>query len=115
MSFNDNTPDEMTDDEARALVGTYFQVSRRHRIVKRLPEGVTGIEALVTACGRDDALKWATGMGEFHAGDHYLRVYGAEKDELYLTRDAFDAYRKAGGDTYSAQVLTPELRGSRPR
>jgi len=113
MSFNDNTPDEMTDDEARALVGVYFQVSRRHRIVKRLPEDMTGVEALVRACGRDDALKWAMGMGEFKSGDQYLRVYGAEKDELYLTRDTFDAYRKAGGDTYAAQVLAPEHRGSR--
>ena len=114
MSFNDNTADDIDEEGARALVGIYFQVSRRHRLVQKLPDGMTGIEALIAASGgRDDAREWAERLGEWSAGDQYLRVYG--KEELYLTRDAFDAYRKAGGDTYSAQVLTPELRGSRPR
>jgi hypothetical protein len=92
---------------AAELVGKWFQVSRRYRTVARLPDGMTGIEALIEAQAQSeyphpDYEKWAKGMGEGSAGDHFLRCY-AKKQELWmeLGRRTFEAYRKAGGETYA--------------
>jgi hypothetical protein len=84
---------------AKLLGGEWFQVSRRYRIVARLPEGKTGIEALSEASGRPE---WAAGLRETNAGDQFLRVYAT--DTRTLDRPTFAAFRKAGGGTYSRRA-----------
>jgi hypothetical protein len=88
----------------------WFQISRGHRHVARLPEGKTGVEALIASYSersgrgtREDYERWARRGGEGSAGDSYLRTY-ASRDGLgrQLTRVAFEAFRAAGGDTYQA-------------
>lgn len=77
----------------------YFQVSRRYRIVVRLPEGKSGIQILSEVSGKP---QWALQLGEAQAGDYYLRVY-AESAGLWLklTVAQWNAWRAAGGRTYS--------------
>jgi hypothetical protein len=88
---------DMTAEEA--IAGGYFQVSRAHRRVARLPPGKTGVQALVEAAG-ENRVDWAKGLGEGGAGDQYLRVY--TKDAVVLSREEFARFRALGGDTYRA-------------
>lgn len=91
------------EDEARRMVGSWFQISRAYRTVARLPPGETGVEALARAARHDDcdSVSWAHCLGEYHAGDHYLRCYaGSENNVTTMTPGAFAAYRKAGGGPY---------------
>lgn len=90
----------------------WWQVSRRHRSIARLPYKTTGIWALIQAClkhggvPRQDVEKWATGLGETHAGDHYLRCYADyEGNTRDLDIPTFAAFRKLGGQTYRAKNL----------
>lgn len=84
----------------------WYQVSRNHRIVARLPEGKTGIQALIDAETRLDRERWAQRMGEGNAGDHYLRCHAMRRDGDWqqLTNVAFNAFRAAGGDTYRTKA-----------
>jgi hypothetical protein len=83
----------------------WFQISRAYRTVARLPEGKTGIQALIDATKdrREDAERWANGLGEASAGDHYLRVHSPKKDQLELTFHEFAAFRRMGGGTYQGK------------
>lgn len=74
----------------------WFQISGKFRVAARLPEGMTGIEALKTLNIREP--EWAERMGEEHAGDHYLRCSGQQAKEL--TQDEWTAFKAAGGTTY---------------
>jgi hypothetical protein len=82
----------------------WYQVSRRFRTVARLPDGMTGIEALARdarkSYGRDSE-EWANMLGERSAGDHWLRCF-ADKKGCWkeLDQPTFDAFRKLGGRTY---------------
>lgn len=58
----------------------WFQVSGKYRIAARLPEGMTGVEALKTLNISEP--EWAERMGEGNAGDHYLRCGNGEQKEL---------------------------------
>lgn len=97
-------------DAAKTLIEEgWYQTSRRHRMLSRLPYKTTGVFALIQAClryggiPRQDVEKWATGMGETHAGDHYLRVYaGYDGNDKTVDIPTFAAYRKLGGDTYTS-------------
>lgn len=102
---------EVTEDHieaARRLIEEgWYQVSRRHRLLSRLPEKTTGKEALINAEGRSsrsrrETERWANALGDFHAGDQYLRCY-AHLDQNCCEVDipTFAAYRKLGGGTYS--------------
>ncbi len=89
----------------------WYQVSRNARMVARLPEGQTGIEALIDAQRaspvRSDYALWARRMGEGSAGDYYLRCHALrDRPELHkeLTREEFAAFRKAGGETYMTKT-----------
>lgn len=96
------------DLDGASLVGTWFQTSRRCRLVARLPEGQSGIEALSRATiSRKsilreilEAVDWALQLGEEGAGDMYLRCHAPGHDRMALTPDQFDAFRAAGGNTY---------------
>lgn len=106
----------------------WFQTSARHRMVARLPEGCTsGVTALIENRLRDvesrtdwsEPLKeywrqewvfWARGLGEWSAGDHYLRCYAPEEDSRKLTVEQFAAFKKAGGGTYG--TIQSSFRGS---
>jgi len=91
----------------RLLAEGWCQTSRRFRCVARLPPGQTGVEALIDASRRHrsfplaDLERWARGLGERHAGDHYLRCH-AEQDgnSRQLDIPTFAAFRKLGGNTY---------------
>lgn len=76
---------------------TWFQVSGKFRLVCRLPEGLTGKQALAAAAKHTDVQKWVDGMGEEHAGDHYLRCYAAHEE---LNEVEWRAFKKTGGSTY---------------
>lgn len=88
-------------------VNVWFQTSRSGRLVGRLPEGKTGIEALIeyeknSERTRPDYEAWVMGMGEGAAGDYYLRCHGMRGPQnKQLTRAAFDAFRANGGTTYN--------------
>ena len=77
----------------------WFQVSRSHRSLARLPDGMTGIEALESIS--KDRPGWAAGMGEGNAGEHFMRVYGRDPElRAELTPEEFELFRKAGGKSY---------------
>lgn len=80
-------------------VDRWFQISRKHRIVARFPDGIKdGHSALGSIRGVDF---WVYRLPEQDAGDHFLRVY-AERQGLTreLTKEEFEAFRAAGGRTY---------------
>lgn len=69
----------------------YWQVSGKHRIVARLPDGLSGKRALARHMSIEN-------MTEREAGDHYLRVFG---DVVQLTPVEWAEFRAAGGTTYA--------------
>lgn len=72
--------------KAQELVAQgYYQVSRRYRLVARLPPGYTGRKAL-----REKNPKLASEMSEAHCRDHFLRVYA---EHLELDAETFVAFR----------------------
>jgi len=81
----------------------YYQVSRRFRTLARLPKGKTGMEALLEATDElqpMDAVKWVKGLGEGHAGDHFLRCHAGKNVQIILTEEEFHMFRKLGGGCY---------------
>lgn len=94
---------------ARDLIANgFYQVSRKHRMVARLPHGKTGRQALAEASGRSD---WAHAMSEASAGDHFLRCH-TDRNGLCVTVDraTFEEFRRLGGDTYLAGPRTNAAR-----
>lgn len=116
MTFiiRDPTPEEVA--EATALVGTWFQVSRKHRMIARFPDGMTAKEALRSVMGKHTGLpvrdilpreeEWIEKLGNDSAGDQFLGVYSGYYDELHKTLSVvgFKAFRAAGGDTYGGYM-----------
>lgn len=101
-----------TDDELRTLIAQgYKQISARYRILARLPEGKTGINALVEAemaawqrrgsikpdYWPDHYVKWANQLGEIVAGNYFRRVWA--KDDLRVTLSPIELrrFRHLGG------------------
>lgn len=86
----------------------FYQTSRKYGMLSKLPDGMSGIGALKAAVragklqGNDE--QWAENMGEWHAGDFYLRVCAPRKDKLELWpdhMDVFEEFRAQGGGTFS--------------
>jgi hypothetical protein len=108
----DGTPIDVTEEHletARCLIEEgWHQVSRRYRSLARLPDGLSGVTALIDAELRSeyphpDLESWAKGLGDTHAGDHYLRCYALRDGNVCeLDIPTFAAFRKLGGDTYMA-------------
>lgn len=86
------TPEE----KAKKLVEDgYEQISRKYRTLARLPEGMTGIEALRSA---DPFLAQRfLDNAERAAKEQYMRVYSKAEDRAELTVEEFNAYLKATG------------------
>ena len=96
--------------EAQALIDAgWYQTSRRWRMIARLPEGKTGIEALIEArlkhitVRRDywisETKRWANMLGEESSAEQFRRCYAHETPGLHRTLDkeTFDAFRRLGG------------------
>jgi hypothetical protein len=71
----------------------YFQVSGRHRMIARLPLGMTGIEAC-KAQGKDF---FNPNWDESSATDQYLRCFA--KDTLTLSYEEWKQFKLQGGKT----------------
>lgn len=113
------TPEETA--EAASLVGTWFQVSRKHRMIARFPDGKTPKEALRSVMGKHTGLpvreitpheeKWIEALGNDSAGDQFLCVYAGYYKELNMTLSVvgFKAFRAAGGDTYGGYMYKKKI------
>lgn len=79
-------------DYVRQLVAQgYKQVSSRYRIVARLPDGMTGIEALESV---DASLaKHMRDTMNKQAAEQYLRVYAPLEQKVELTEEEWIAWR----------------------
>lgn len=101
--FETGTRVEVTADHirfARQLVEDgWYQTSRRHRHVARLPDGMTGVEALARA-ERFSNLPFRC-TDEDIAGEAYLSRHAAhELNRCELDIPTFAAFKKVGGDRY---------------
>jgi hypothetical protein len=89
----------------------YYQISRRSRTLACLPKGKTGMEALLEATKDmrpDEAKEWVEGMGEGHAGDHFLRCHAKDGLTIILTEEEFHMFRKLGGGCYAQKCAERE-------
>lgn len=73
----------------------YKQVSSKYRMVGKLPDGMTGIQALATV--DPELAKRMQQTADASAEHQYLRVY--DKATLKLTEEEFQDFKKAGGST----------------
>ena len=81
----------------------YYQVSRKYRTLARLPNGMTGKQALLTVAKKIrpwDAEKWVDCLGEGSAGEYYLRCHSSKEDQLEIGESLFRVFRFLGGNTY---------------
>lgn len=108
------TPEEFA--EAAKLVGTWFQVSRRYRMIARLPEGMTPKDALRAAMRKHadgpprDLLPHEeariTDTPDDIAAGQFLCIYSGYYEELHGTLSVvmFKAFRAVGGGFYRARA-----------
>lgn len=97
------------EDAQRLIDDGFYQVSRKFRLLAKLPTGKDGIQALIE--GETEAYKrtggtpradleiWAKRIGPVQAADHYLSCHAPT---IEVSRETFDAFRKLGGNTYRA-------------
>lgn len=85
----------------------YYQISRRWRILGRLPNGKDGTQALLDIVESDRQYnheEWARLLSERDAGDHFLRCHAGVRGNVGKTIEVdpatFAEYRKRGGGTY---------------
>jgi len=103
---SDTLPLPVAERIARRLIDEgWYQTSRKFRCLARLPEGMTGKEALLEEAKKErpwDAEKWVNCLGERSAGDHWLRCYSRRVEECnqQVSQKVFDAFRRLGGGTY---------------
>lgn len=86
----------MSRDMTKMVEDGYQQISRKYRLVARLPKGETGLEALK----RVDLRSYLRIMNqaEHSAADTYRRMHAREEgNEIELDEKEFEAFRKAGG------------------
>ncbi len=81
-------------------MGRWYQTSRKHRMIARLPDGKSGIEALTDAVG-------PRRLSEALAGDQFLRVHARGDLVKVLHPAGFAAFRRHGGGTYAGQEGRP--------
>lgn len=105
MGFDFNIPEKSKLTAEELIDEGYFQISRKYRMLAKLPDGQTGIQALIEAHQkrtyvRPDLIRWAYGLGEYHCGDSYLRGFAPA---IEVDKETFDEFRKLGGTTYFGQ------------
>lgn len=98
--IRDPTKEELIKAEQLIKEG-YYQISRKYRHIAKLPEGMTGKQALKTVTSIERHY-WVDAMGESSAGDHYLSCYSPTNLRIVLDIPTFMAFRQAGGNTYRA-------------
>lgn len=79
-------------EQAQKLINEgYCQVSGRYRILAKLPEGKTAVEALIEADPR-----WKAKFEDIALGQ-YLRVYSQTECQAELDIETFAEFRRLGG------------------
>lgn len=74
----------------------WFSISNRYRLIARLPEGKTGLEALKERA--PESFEHIMQHAEQLAADEYRRTYARQHgDEVELSSEDYSAFRKAGG------------------
>jgi hypothetical protein len=102
MNIINRDPKQEDLDRAKQLIADgYYQISRKSRIVARLPTGMTGKQALKSVTP-ESRHYWVDAMRDSRAGEHYLRCYGIPDHSIQLDVPTFAAFRHLGGDTYQA-------------
>lgn len=91
----------------------YVQTSRRYFMIARVPPGkdprdtlfdaemarieASNLPAETVEYWRKHYRRWADGLGESGARDHYARRHASGDDKLTLTAEEFASFRAAGG------------------
>lgn len=104
--------EDRVEKATRLIHEGYHQISAKYGILAKLPDGHTGVDALIDACLSEWKQKgsirpeywpkhyreWARGLGERVAADHFRRVY-AEGYGLTVTVDqaTLKVFRACGG------------------
>ena len=113
----------MTREERAALKlidDCWYQTSRKYCLLAKLPEGKSGVEALIDYATKHDirpgdTKEWAEMLGEASAGDQFLRCTTNPQYKKTVDSKVFEAFRRLGGGTYGDTYLrgktTPWLRG----
>ena len=99
ISWLEDEDPEKAFEVARRLVALgYLSISHRYRIVRRLPPGMTGKEALARACSERGHKGYPT-LDEDSSRSQFLRCYSNFKGapELVLGREMFREFKRAGG------------------
>jgi hypothetical protein len=83
---------------ARELVAAGYQsISNKYRLVARLPEGKTGLEAL--AMVNPDLAAHFLENANLSAARQFMRVYAKEPERLELNAEEFKAFKANGGQS----------------
>lgn len=78
----------------------YRLINRRYLAVARLPDGMTGQQALRSAFNGDRDADWIDKLTDEQAGNHFRRVYAYYTGAplvLELDRETYSAFLAAGG------------------
>ncbi len=89
---------DATSRAATLISDGYYQTSRRHRRLGKLPEGVSGKDALLKASSNPSYV----GLDEGSAGDQWLRVY--DRSGIKVCRNVFAEFLRLGGGTYNLHL-----------
>lgn len=92
----------VTERGAWLVARGYRQISRRYLAVARLPEGMTGQQALRGAFNGDRDAEWIDKLADDAAGNHFRRVYAYYTGAplvLELDRETYAAFLAAGGES----------------
>lgn len=103
------------EQQAQTLIDDgWFQTSRRHRMVARLPKGETGKAALFDAEMKGyrglegtydehwwagQTREWVRHMDEASCAGHFMRCHASGDLAQTLDKRTFDAFRRLGGRT----------------
>ena len=91
------------------LFDGWYQTSRKHLHLARLPQGKTGIEALRGTQQSKHGRRWAGQLGEESAGDQFLRTTRDPRYRMTVDLEVFRAYKMMGGGTYRDYRLSNRL------
>lgn len=111
MSYEHREPTEKDYATARTLIDEgWHSISRRYRMIARLPDDMTGQQALRWAIeqynekpvsAHEEA--WIDGLGDAQAARHFMRVYTCYEFSKAFSRVLrvfeYQAFRKLGGRT----------------
>ena len=91
------------------IAAGFQQVSRKYRMLARLPPGMTGLEALATVDPQLAAHMLLNANRQ--AAEQYMRVYAKGPDQVTLTEHEFDEYLgKTGRGVPTRPALVQEAR-----